>query len=135
LKTTMQTESQNTPVSKKVRWVGYILSALPALLFAFSATMKLLRPPEVLKGFTHLGYPEHLALALGILELACTIIYVIPRTSILGAILLTGFLGGAIASHVRIGEPVITHVILGVMIWAGLFLRDRRLRVLIPFRT
>jgi uncharacterized membrane protein YphA (DoxX/SURF4 family) len=125
---------QPAPVSKTVLWTGRIMSALPVLLFIFSGAMKLVKPPPVVEGFVHLGIPQKLALPLGILELTCTIIYLIPRTSVLGAILLTGYLGGAILTHLRVGEPVFTHVILGVLIWSGLFLRDPRLRSLIPFR-
>ncbi len=110
------------------------MSALPVLLFLFSAGMKLMKPPAVLEGFAHLGYPEKLILPLGILELACTVLYMIPRTSILGAILLTGYLGGAIATHLRMGEPFLPQFIFGVLIWGGLFLRDPRLRALIPLR-
>src|SRR5689334_3783437 len=107
----MQQELMETPtvaqipaVSRKALWIGRIMSALPVLMLLFSAAMKFAKPPQVLEGFTHMGYPESLALGLGILELACTILYVIPRTSVLGAILVTGYLGGAIATHVRIGE-------------------------------
>jgi len=110
------------------------MTALPSLMLIFSAAMKFARPPQVLEGFTHLGWPTDLALPLGILELACTVIYLIPRTAVLGAILLTGYLGGAMATHVRLGEPVITHIVLGVAIWGGVFLREPRLRALIPFR-
>jgi uncharacterized membrane protein YphA (DoxX/SURF4 family) len=110
------------------------MSALPILLLAFSGTMKLLRPAPVLQGFTHLGIPERLSLPLGILEITCAIIYVIPGTSVLGAILLTGFLGGAILTHLRVGEPVFMQIIVGVLVWGGLFLRDPRLQALIPFR-
>ena len=130
----MQSDIQVTPPSKKMLWAGRIMSALPVLMLLFSAVMKFLKPPDVVKGFTHLGYPESLALGLGILELACTVIYIIPRTSVLGAILLTGYLGGAIATHVRIGEPYFIPIILGVLVWGGLFLRDERLRALIPLR-
>jgi hypothetical protein len=131
----MTTETQSARPSKPALWTGRVLSALPALLLVFSAVMKFLKPPDVVKGFEHLGWPERLTLTLGILELGCTIIYVIPQTAVLGAILLTGYIGGAIATHVRLGEPVITHVLLGVLVWLGLFLRDRRLRALIPLRT
>jgi len=130
----MQSDIQVAPPSKKMLWAGRIMSALPVLMLLFGAVMKFLKPPDVVKGFTHLGYPESLALGLGIVELACTVIYIIPRTSVLGAILLTGYLGGAIATHVRIGEPYFIPVILGVLVWGGLFLRDERLRALIPFR-
>ena len=98
--------------------------------------MKLMKPAAVVQGFAHFGYPESLALCIGILELACAVLYVIPRTSVLGAILLTGYLGGETATHVRIGEALfIIPVILGVLVWGGLFLRDDRLRALIPLRT
>ena len=116
-------------------WAGYILSALTVLLLLFSSLMKLMKPPSIVEGFVHLGYDERLALSLGIVELLCTILYVIPRTSVLGAILLTGYLGGATASHLRIGEPFYMAVVLGVMVWGGLFLRDERLRALIPFNN
>jgi hypothetical protein len=110
------------------------MSALPVLTLVFSASMKLAKPRSLEEGFSHLGYPVHLALGLGILELACAIIYVIPRTSVLGAILLTGYLGGATAAHLRIGEPFYAPVIVGVLVWGGLFLREPRLRALIPLR-
>jgi hypothetical protein len=121
-------------VSKKARIVGWIMTILPALMFLFSAVMKFSQNPEVQKGFEHVGWPANLAVRLGILELTCTIIYLFPRAAILGAILLTGYLGGAIATHVRIGEPVVTHIILGIVLWGGIFLRDPRLRALIPLR-
>jgi hypothetical protein len=122
------------PGSKKTLWIGWIISALPALLLLFSAAMKFVKPPAVVEGFAHLGWPERLTVTLGILELGCTVIYLIPRTAVLGAILLTGYLGGAIATHVRIGEAVVLHVLLGMLVWLGLFLRDPRLRELIPLR-
>ena len=130
----MQSNPEPAAVSKKLLWTGRILSALPVLMFVFSAVMKFLKPAAVVEGFTHLGYSENLALGLGILELACTVIYVIPRTSVLGAILLTGYLGGAIATHLRVGDPYFSPVILGVLVWGGIFLREARLRVLIPLR-
>lgn len=119
---------------KKLLWTSYILSALPALLLLFSGVMKLVKPPSVMEGFAHLGYDQSVALGIGIVELLCTILYLIPRTSVLGAILLTGFLGGATASHLRIGEPFYAAVLLGMLVWGGLFLRDERVRVLIPLR-
>ena len=120
-------------VSKKAFWIGIILSVLPCLMLLFSAAMKLLHPPQLDEGFTHLQIPISHALGLGLLELGCTIVYLVPRTAFLGAILLTGYLGGAMATHVRIGEAVYAHVALGVVIWGGLYLRDPRLRALIPF--
>lgn len=112
---------QVIPPSKKMLWAGRIMSALPVLMLLFSAVMKFLKPPDVVKGFTHLGYPESLALGLGIVELACTVIYIIPRTSVLGAILLTGYLGGAIATHLRIGEPYFVPIILGILVLGRTF--------------
>lgn len=123
------------PPSKAALWIGWILSVLPALMLIFSAVMKFMHPPAVLEGFDHLGWPRQHALALGIIELGCAIIYLIPATSVLGAVLLTGYLGGACASHFRINEPqAISAVILGVVLWLGLFLREPRLRVLLPLR-
>ena len=130
----MTTETIPTPVSKKALWIGWIMSILPVLLFLFSATMKFVHPPQLDEGFTHLQLPVSWALGLGLLELACTIIYLMPRTAVIGAILLTGYLGGAMIAHLRIGEPPVTHVILGVALWGGLYLRDPRLRALIPLR-
>ena len=130
----MESDSQAVPTSKRILGAGRIISALPVLLLLFSAVIKLVKPPEVVEGFTRLGYAESLALGVGILELVCTIVYMIPRTSILGAILLTGYLGGATATHVRIGEPFFAPIILGVLVWGGLFLRDEQLRELIPLR-
>lgn len=130
----MQPDNQTPTVSKKMLWAGRIMSALPVLGLLFSGVMKLVQPPGLAEGFGHLGWPVNLALALGILELACTIVYVIPRTAVLGAILLTGYLGGAIATHVRIGDPFLPVILMGVLIWGGLCLRDPRLRALMPLR-
>jgi len=110
------------------------MTALPALLFLFSGIMKVLKPPAVVEGFVKSGLPERIAVGLGILELTCTILYLIPRTAVLGAILLTGYLGGAIVTHLRIGEPVFMPFLIGVVVWGGIFMRDPRLRALIPFR-
>jgi uncharacterized protein YndB with AHSA1/START domain len=119
-------------------WVvltGWIISAPAVLLLVMSGVMKLVKPPFVAEGFVHLGYPESLALGLGALELVCTLVYLFPRTSILGAILLTGYLGGATATHVRVGEPFYIPVALGVLLWCGLYLREPRLRALVPGRS
>jgi DoxX-like family len=119
-----------------VLWTGRILSALAVLMLLFSGTMKLIKPAPVIEGFARYGYPERLILLVGFLEIACTIVYAIPRTTVLGAILMTGYLGGATASNVRIGDPshVVT-VVLGVVVWLGLYLRDQRLRALIPLKS
>lgn len=131
----MQAGIQNARVSKKKLWTGRIISALAVLMLVFSGVMKLLKPAAVMEEFARLGYPESLAVSIGILEILCAVVYIIPRTSILGAILLTGYLGGATATHVRIGDPFFIPIVLGIFIWGGLFLRDDRLRALIPFRS
>jgi hypothetical protein len=131
----MASATQTVAVSKTMLWAGRIISAPPVLMLLLSGVMKLLQPEPVVKGFADLGWPESLALSLGILEIGCTIVYVIPRSSVLGAILLTGYLGGAVATHVRIGEQFFIPIILGVLVWGGLYLRDRRLRALIPLRS
>jgi hypothetical protein len=115
-------------------WVGRILSTLPVLMLLMSAGMKFSGSPQVVEGFAHLGYPDSLAGPLGILELTSTVLYIVPQTAVLGAILLTGYLGGATASHVRLAEPFFMPVLLGILLWGGLFLRDRRLRALLPLR-
>jgi hypothetical protein len=97
--------------------------------------MKLLKPAFLVEGFSHLGWPENLALALGVVELGATVVYLNPRTAVLGAILLTGYFGGAIATHVRIGESFVPAFIFGILVWLGLYLRDRRIRALIPLRS
>jgi hypothetical protein len=126
-------DAQLAPVSKVALWAGRVVTALVVLMLLFSGIVKLTQP-DVLKEFARLGYPESLALAIGILEIACTIVYIVPRTSVLGAILLTGYLGGATATHVRVGDVFVGPVIFGILVWLGLFLRDRRLRALLPLR-
>jgi len=130
----MQTNGQPPRISKGVLWLGYVLSGLPALLLVFSAVIKLMKPPQVVEGFAHFGIPESLIFKLGILELSCTVVYLIPSTSILGAVLLTGYLGGATITNVRLGESFLLPVIAGVLVWGGLYLRDHRVRALIPLR-
>jgi hypothetical protein len=110
------------------------MSALPVLMLLLSAAMKFAKPPPVVEGLKHLGLAESIVFGLGVLELGCTLLYIIPRTSVLGAILLTGYLGGAVLAHLRVGDPFFGPVIFGVLIWSGLFLRDPRLRALIPLR-
>ena len=133
----MQPDNQTAPVSKKMLWTGRIISALPALFLLLDGSMKLVKPAPVVEATVRLGYPESVILGLGIVLIACTVLYLIPRTIILGAILLTGYLGGAVATHVRVGEgwfPVSFPIIMGVLIWGGLWFRDERLRALIPLR-
>jgi hypothetical protein len=119
----------------KTLWGGRILSALSVLFLLFDAGGHLVVPSAVVEAFNRLGYPTSLSRALGIIELVCLVAYVIPRTAILGAILLTGYLGGAVATHLRVRDPVFDTffpIIFGVLAWAGLYLRDPRLRILIP---
>ena len=130
----MSSDSQTVPVSKRTRWTSYVMSGLPILLLLFSAGMKFAKPAGMAEGFAHLGVPEHLALTLGIIELGSVVIYAIPRTAVLGAILLTGYMGGAIMTHLRIGEATYMQVLIGVFVWGGLYLRDPRIRELIPLR-
>lgn len=133
----MQSSTPTTPVAKKRLWAGRIISALPVLLLLVDGVMKLVKPAPVVEATVQLGYPESVILPLGFVLLACTIVYVIPRTAVLGAILLTGYLGGAVATHVHAGDglfPILFPVIFGALLWGGLFLRDDRLRALIPLR-
>jgi uncharacterized membrane protein YphA (DoxX/SURF4 family) len=131
----MQSNQPTTSTSKAMYWAGWVITILPALSLIMSAVFKFMKPTEVIEGFTHLGWPETLALALGIIELTCTVLYLVPTTAVLGAILLTGYLGGAIATHVRIEEGFLPPVIIGVLIWLGIYLREPRLRALLPFRS
>jgi hypothetical protein len=132
----MQSGTQTAPASKKMLWAGRIISALPVLLMVFGGVFGVLKPAVAMPGFLHYGYPEKVFLPICILEIVCAVVYAIPRTSVLGAILLTGYLGGATATHVRAGEPIfIVPVILGVLVWGGLYLRDGRVRGLIPLRA
>jgi hypothetical protein len=116
-------------------WVGRVISALASLLFLVSAFLKLKGGPELMQGIAHLGLPESMIKPLVIIEFSCVVIYLIPRTSILGAILLTGYIGGTICSHWRVGDPFVVQIALGVFVWLGLYLREPRLKALIPLRT
>jgi uncharacterized membrane protein (UPF0182 family) len=131
----MHSVTQVAPVSRTTLWIGRIFTAVPAALVLFGAVMKLLKSPAVVDGMMKYGIPEHLVIAIGVIELLCTIIYLIPSTAVLGAILMTGLLGGATFTNVRVNDSsYIITVALGVLAWAGLFFRDQRLRELIPFR-
>ena len=113
---------------------GWVLSILPALMLVMSGVMKLVGGEAIESGFAHLGWPASSATMLGVLELACVALFLMPQTAVLGAILVTGYLGGAIATHVRLEEAFAVPLLLGVLVWAGLYLRDARLRALIPLR-
>jgi hypothetical protein len=126
------------PMSKSELWGGRIMSGLPALFLIVDGIMKLIKPPSVVQATIELGYSESVIASLGIILLGCTVLYLIPPTSIFGAILLTGYLGGAIATQVRVGNPLFTHILfpayLALLLWAGLLLRDERVRTLIRIR-
>jgi hypothetical protein len=120
--------------SKTALWAGRVVSAACVLFLLLDSIIHVMNVPPVVEAFARLGFPDSLALPLGVLELVCIALYLIPRASILAAILLTGYLGGATALQVRISGPAWFSILLGVLIWAGLFLRDERLRKLIPLR-
>lgn len=128
----------SAPVSKKMLWAGRIMSGLVILFLLFDSVMKLMKAAPVIETMPKLGWPASLAVPLGVVLLTCTVLYIIPQTSVLGAILLTGYLGGAVATHTRIGDPLFSHVLfptyLGLLLWGGLYARDVRLRELISFK-
>lgn len=125
----------NPAVSKTALWVGRVMSALPVLLILFGSVVKLMRTAAVIEGFARTGVPERLIVPVGIIEMICVVVYVIPQTAVLGAILMTGLLGGATITTLRVGDPTYPMpVIFGMMAWGGLYLRDVRLRELIPIR-
>jgi DoxX-like family len=122
-------------IGGKMVWVGRVLLGLLSLLLGISAAMKFKGGAEVIEGMAHLGLSASLIVPLGILEISCVVIYLIPATSIVGAILLTGYIGGAILAHLRIGEPIFVQIALGICVWLALYLQENRLRELIPLRT
>jgi hypothetical protein len=130
--------TQTVPAVKTTIWAGRSISAFAVLFLIFDSVIKVLNLAPAVEATTQLGYPASLVIGIGVLELVCLAVYVIPRTAVLGAILLTGYLGGAIATQVRADSPlfsVVFPVIIGALIWGGLFLREQRLRVLIPLRS
>ncbi|HEY7330305.1 MAG TPA: DoxX family protein [Gemmataceae bacterium] len=134
----MQITTPTVPTSKAMLWTGYVMSFLPALFLLLDAVMKFVKPEVVVKETVKLGYQESAIFGLGVVLLSCTILYLVPRTAVLGAILLTGYLGGAVASHLRAGDgafPILFPVIFGALLWGGLVLRDARLRALLPLRS
>jgi hypothetical protein len=134
----MQLEYSAPSVSKGALWTGRALSILPALFLLFDGAMKLVKPSFVVEATVKLGFSESMIVPLGIVLLVCTVLYLNPPTSVLGAILLTGYLGGAVATHLHAGDgpfAVLFPVIFGALLWGGLVLRDRRLRALLPWRS
>jgi hypothetical protein len=127
----MSSTRNSKPVTRAV-WAGRIISAVPVLFLLFDSSIKLMNIAPVTESFIRLGYRSSIAVAIGLLELACLIVYIVPRTSILGAIILTGYLGGAVATHVRVGDPLFSHslfpVYVGLFLWIGLLLRNENLK-------
>ena len=134
----MTLDTQAAAVSRSALWSARILSALVAL-FLLDAVGHMAKPAPVVDAFARLGYPLSASLGIGIVELLCLVVYVIPRTEVLGAVLLTGILGGAIATHLRVGSPLfeayIFPFLVGLLVWGGIWLRDARLRALFPLRV
>lgn len=124
----------SSPQRPWMTWTGRLLGALPVLLLLFSAATKLSRAPQVLQGFAKFGFHARLLLPIGLIELLCTVLYIVPATAVLGAVLATGYLGGAVVTELRAGGAPETPALLGVLLWAGLWLREPRLRPLLPLR-
>lgn len=131
----MENETNRVLPSRKSIWIGWLLGILPALLLVTSASFKFIKPDRMEENLRPLGWRIDQMNGLGILELSVAVIYLIPQTSILGAILVTGYIGGAIATHVRIGDYfLVPHILIGVLVWLGVWLRGPRLRELLPIR-
>ena len=134
----MQAILPTARASGATHWTGRILSGLVVVFLLFDGAIKVVEMDVVKQTLAELGYPADIAFGLGVLTLAIGVLYAIPRTSVLGAILLTGLLGGAMATHLRVGSPVFSHLLfglyIGLMAWGGLFLRDERLRAMLPLR-
>jgi hypothetical protein len=134
----MQTATDIATPSKSRLWTGRILSILTILFLFFDGIMKLVRPLPVTQAMTQLGFPQHLSIPIGVILLLCTALYAIPSTSVLGAVLLTGYLGGAVVSQLRIGASLfgstLFPIYFGVLLWAGIYLREPRLRACVPVR-
>jgi hypothetical protein len=134
----MEYGAQTAPVSKGQLWAGRVLSGIGVLFMLFDTVIHAMKPAPVVQGFGQLGFPLGAAIPLSSIEFVCIVLYLIPRTSVLGAILLTGYLGGAVAVQVRIGAPlfgaVLFPVYIALLLWGGLYLRDDKLRALVPLR-
>jgi hypothetical protein len=134
----MQTEIQIAPASNKLLWTGRVLSILSVLFILFDSVLHLLKPAPVVQAFTQLELPLRLSITIGLIQLICLILYVIPRSAVLGAVLLTGYFGGAIAIQMRVGSPLfecIFPIIIGILFWTGLLLRNHRLRAIFPISS
>ena len=137
METAMQSAAFVNSAPRTISWTGRSLSTLVILFMVFDGVIHVVKPAPVVEAFAQLGYPLSAAVGLGIVELACVVLYAVPRTAVLGAVLLTAYLGGAVATQLRIGAgafPVVFPVIVGVLLWSGLALRDARVRALISSR-
>lgn len=132
MSTSHSSPSHAAATSKKMVIAGWILTILPSLMFLLSATMKFIKPAGMVENLKHIEISEKLVTPLGVVELACVLLYLFPRTAVLGAVLLTGYLGGAILTHLRVNDPIIIPIVLGIVVWLGLYFRDARVRALLP---
>jgi hypothetical protein len=134
---TVEVPTLEKGVKRWMLWIGRVVSLWPAFVIVTSATWKLTRNPEYVAEFGRIGWPESALTGLALLQLSCLVLYLIPPTAVLGAVLLTGYLGGAIAAYVRLGEPypVLVPLSTSLIAWAGIYLRDERLRGLLPIRS
>lgn len=130
----MPLASQTTSISKSRLWTGRIISAIVILFLSFDAIAKIMRLAPVLQAFTQLGWSQSLAVPIGLVLLTCTLLYVVPQTSAFGALLLTAYLGGAVATHLRAGQAFYFPILFGFLLWVGLVLRNDRLRILLPLQ-
>jgi hypothetical protein len=127
--------NSNAGVSKPMLWTGRVMSAIAVLLVTFGGVVKVMKVAGIIEGMARAGWPERLTRPVGVIELFCVVVYLIPRTNVLGAILMTALLGGATATNFRIGDPSLPlPIIVGMLAWGGLYLRDTRIRELIPLR-
>ena len=132
----MASAAQVTAVSKGRLWTSYTLSTLLVFLMIFNGVVKIMKPQPVVEGFAHFGYPESIIAVIGMVEILCALLYIIPKTSVLGAIFVTGYLGGATATHARVLDwNFVIPFLTGVLAWLALFLRDGRIRALIPLKN
>jgi len=134
----MSSSTEVVPISKSKLWTSYALSGIAVLFMIFDTGIKLLRESHAIEGTIQLGYPDSTVVTIGIIEAVCLVLYLIPRTSVFGMIVMTGYLGGAVATHVRLENPLFSHILfsvyIAILLWGGLYLREQRLRELIPFR-
>lgn len=139
INTTLPHADSRREATRAALWAGRIMSGVATLFLLFDATVKVLELPLAVETSAQLGYPASVVFGLGIIELVCLVLYLVPSTSILGALLWTGYLGGAIATHVRVGSPLFSHTLFPIwvaaLLWGGLWVRDERLRALLPLRT